>query len=398
MDVRSDDTYWSLKNGTSRSFAQLGQDEVCDVVVLGGGITGALIADSLSRLGVETIVIDKHQIARGSTLASTALLQYEIDEPLYLLEQKIGREDAISAYRLCAQAINYIGDVCEGLPDDCDFHFRPSLYFSLQERDYAGLKKEYLARKEAGFAVQWLTKDEIKNRYGFDAYCAIRSEAGAELDPYRFTHTVLGSVQKRGGKIFESTTVTDIQTDVGIIVTTADGHTITAKKIIFAVGYEARDFLKEKTATLKSTFACVTKPVPEALWSERCLLWSTDVPYFYARTTNDNRILMGGEDIEYEDDELRDKFIPVKTKILHNTFNKLYPNIEIEIEHAWAGTFGETKDALPYIGESPEWKNAYFALGYGGNGAAFSVIAAQIVTDLYFGKENPYSHIFRFGR
>ena len=50
-----------------------------DVVVIGGGITGALAAVHLADAGVKTMVLDERNIGTGSTSASTALLQYEID-------------------------------------------------------------------------------------------------------------------------------------------------------------------------------------------------------------------------------------------------------------------------------------------------------------------------------
>ena len=206
-------------------------------------------------------------------------------------------------------------------------------------------------------------------------------------------------MQKRGGIVFESTPITRLETAGKVVMTTAGGCTITARKIFFALGYEAKDFLQEKTANLISTYACVTKPLPaDRLWPERCLLWNTDDPYFYARTTADNRILIGGEDIAYEDDDIRDALIPAKKEKLQKTFHKLFPHTPIEIEATWAGTFGETKDSLPYIGASPEWENAWFALGYGGNGITFSAIAAQALADLYLGKTQEYLQLFRFGR
>lgn len=46
----------------------------------------------------------------------------------------------------------------------------------------------------------------------------------------------------------------------------------------------------------------------------------------------------------------------------------------------------------------PEFPHAYFALGYGGNGMIFSVIAAKIITDLHLRRPNPDADIFRFDR
>ena len=46
----------------------------------------------------------------------------------------------------------------------------------------------------------------------------------------------------------------------------------------------------------------------------------------------------------------------------------------------------------------PRFPHAYFALGYGGNGITFSLIAAEIIRDNFLGKKNRDAHIFRFGR
>ena len=70
----------------------------------------------------------------------------------------------------------------------------------------------------------------------------------------------------------------------------------------------------------------------------------------------------------------------------------------LEVAYAWAGTFGETKDGLAYIGVHPQYPHAYFALGYGGNGITFSLIAAEIIRGCFLGHANPDAHIFRFGR
>ena len=88
-----------------------------------------------------------------------------------------------------------------------------------------------------------------------------------------------------------------------------------------------------------------------------------------------------------------------KVAELRKAYQRFYPHgPAIEVAYAWAGTFGETKDGLAYIGEPPEVPNAYFALGYGGNGITYSMIAAGIIADLCLGRENPDAQIFRFGR
>jgi len=53
---------------------------------------------------------------------------------------------------------------------------------------------------------------------------------------------------------------------------------------------------------------------------------------------------------------------------------------------------------LAYIGETPDFPHAYFALGYGGNGITYSILAAEIIRDAILGKTNPYADLFRFDR
>jgi glycine/D-amino acid oxidase-like deaminating enzyme len=68
------------------------------------------------------------------------------------------------------------------------------------------------------------------------------------------------------------------------------------------------------------------------------------------------------------------------------------------VDWRWGGTFGETKDGLPYIGTVPQFPHGYFALGYGGNGITFSYLAAGLLLDLFLQRPNPDLEIFRFDR
>jgi glycine/D-amino acid oxidase-like deaminating enzyme len=177
------------------------------------------------------------------------------------------------------------------------------------------------------------------------------------------------------------------------------GFRVSARRIIFAAGYESEDYLEEKVSVLKSTYAVVTQPIPDLSgWPTEYLLWETKRPYVYLRTTDDKRILMGGEDIPFRNPRRRDGKIPQKSRRLLRRLHEMLPQYPIEAEYCWAGTFAETKDSLPYIGRSPEIPNACFALGFGGNGITFGVLAADILCDLHCGRANPNAHLFRFGR
>jgi hypothetical protein len=55
--------------------------------------------------GYKTILIDRREIGHGSTSATTSMLQYEIDVPLYQLIDLIGKA-AVESYWACYKSID----------------------------------------------------------------------------------------------------------------------------------------------------------------------------------------------------------------------------------------------------------------------------------------------------
>jgi NADPH-dependent 2,4-dienoyl-CoA reductase/sulfur reductase-like enzyme len=101
MDLHDGTPFWPRRNGILAVHPPLAADLRCDVVVVGAGITGGLIALELTRRGLDVIVLDRRDVAGGSTSASTSMLQYEIDELLVDLTDALGWEAAATAYRAC---------------------------------------------------------------------------------------------------------------------------------------------------------------------------------------------------------------------------------------------------------------------------------------------------------
>src|SRR5664280_1951320 len=79
-----------------------------DVAVIGGGVSGALVADAMLQAGQTVAAFDRRGLLKGSTPASTALLQFEIDNPLMILGDKIGHASAARAYWRSAGAIDQL--------------------------------------------------------------------------------------------------------------------------------------------------------------------------------------------------------------------------------------------------------------------------------------------------
>ena len=116
------------------------------------------------------------------------------------------------------------------------------------------------------------------------------------------------------------------------------------------------------------------------------------------RTTDDARLLMGVGDENFRDPEKRDAMLSQKEKEILKTLKKILPEYQFYTDFTWAGTFGETKDGLPYIGTHKNFKNSYFDLGFGGNGITFSVTGMEMASNFMKNKKHPLTEFFKFGR
>ena len=405
MDLKSNFPFWLVKNGLLATYPPLEHDEACDVLVLGAGITGAIFAERLSREGFDVVVLDRRDVGQGSTSASTALLQYEIDTHLTDLTKLVGRAAAERAYQLSVASIDTLERLALHSPVDCGFRRKRSVYAASTEADAAGLRLELEARLACGIQAAWVGPRELHDQFAVDYPGAIVSEAAASCDPYRLAHGLLQQAQERGTRVFDRTEVTVFEPCGGggdsaqVVVSTDRGPRVRAKQVVFASGYESQQYLRERVVTFKSTYALVTQPLPSvAPWPEDCMFWESARPYLYLRATDDRRLLAGGEDDDFHSPARRDARLGTKADKILERLRTMFPTLALETEFAWAGTFGETQDGLAYIGRPAEMPWGNFALGFGGNGITFSAIAADIIADELCGRPNSDAEIFRFGR
>lgn len=400
MDIRSNEPYWLVNNGILNAYPSLRKDTVCDLLIVGAGITGALMAHACAGAGFKTIVIDQREVANGSTSATTSMLQYEIDVPLYQLEKLIGEVGALASYRACRNSIWELEKISKDIKSDSGFEAKNSLYFAGTGKDAKWLKLEFEKRLKAGFEVEWLDKKQIQSNYGLQSEGGILSADGASVDAFRLAHELLSFNQKKGLEIFDKTELKKVKYLKDEILAEMDtGSKIRAKKIIYCTGYESIKLIPEKIVKLKSTYAMVSERMNGATTQiYDTLFWNTDHPYLYMRSTADHRLLVGGEDENFKNPVLRDALLSRKEEKLLRAVKQFMPHLDFIPDFAWCGTFGETKDGLPYIGSHPKFPNSYFCLGFGGNGITFSVIGANMLVGMLQNEIDPLAYFFRFGR
>ncbi len=381
MDLHGGTPYWLLRAGLRSVTPALHRDLTCDVAIVGSGITGSMLASTLARAGCRVVLLDRRDLATGSTMASTALLMYELDVPLFKLEAMIGTDGARAAYAAGVKAINTIERCCRR--SDVPFKRVPSVYFATSKLASPELEQELAARRAAGFVVRPLTSRQLHRRWGVSAQSAIESQGAGMVDPFELSHAMLRDAVKHGAHVFDRTLVTSHRiTPQGVTLKTAERNTVTARHIVYATGYEAAASLPKGLVDLSSSFAVMTEPLTTN--PTPFILWQRADPYLYVRFA-DNRLLIGGLDEPFVDPEQRDALITTKARILTRRARALLPNLSFTPAFAWAGTFGSSRDGIGYVGCLPGESHFSYALGFGGNGITFGTMGALILSDMLVG-------------
>ena len=382
------------------TYPRLAASVRCDALVVGAGITGALIAHALVGAGLNVRVIDRREVGWGSTAASTALLQYEIDTELQDLQKRYGPADALLAYRTCERAIGSLLRLAKSV-GGMDIQPMQSLYIASHWYHKTRLEHEGALRRQHGFDVQVLDRDALLERFGIDAPVALLTAVAAQTDPYRFAHRLLASVTSSSGRVHAHTALQDFKVvRGGVRAQTDDGMVIHCKHLIFAAGYECASWLEQRLARNRSSYAVVSEPLPAGLGVlSGTLLWESSRPYLYMRSTSDGRLVVGGEDDSIDIPIRRDARIEKQATKLVARVSAMFPELTLNVAFAWAGTFSETDDGLPFFGEHEQYgPRVLFAMAYGGNGITYSQIGAEILRDALQGGRHPCAALFSFDR
>jgi glycine/D-amino acid oxidase-like deaminating enzyme len=301
---------------------------------------------------------------------------------------------------LCGEAIDKLADLMTNLSFK-EFDSRNSLYFSRKKKQKEFMRKECLARKQAGFDVELLDGTQLNDAYQIKAAYGILSAKGATNNAYALTHRLLEECFKKGSKIYAQTKINSITYEKQcVILKTVEGRAIKASHVINATGYEVTNFIDKKIVDLDCTYAVISESDAEheEPWKNSIMMWNTDDPYLYMCCTTDHRIIIGGRDERFVNVNTMHTYLPKKEALLEKDFSKTLPSMTFKREFGWSGVFGKTKDSLPYIGNIRKTPRTFYALGFGGNGITFSLVAAEIITDLLLGKKNEDAEIFSFSR
>lgn len=406
MQNLSTNSYWQKKSKIKNVYPYITTNTNCDVLVIGGGIAGALTTYFLAKEGVDVIVVEKNIIGYGNTMSAPAILDFNLDTEMYKLEKFLNKEKSQKVYKLCLDAIDLIEKIDSEFDSDTEFKRQDSICFTNKFMQKGNMAKEFEARRDAGFDSTLIDSHTLLNI----SSGILTKNASAIINPYKFTQDLFEYLNTfKNVTIYENTSIDSIKCFLnGVECRTNNNFKIKANSLIFTSGIDTLKYIdNDEIIDLYKTFTIVSKPlIDKEYLSKRNVNFTardTLEPNHYLRFDNEGRIIFSGENTKFVQKFLDKKFMNNlandKYKRLSIYLNKLFNNeYDIPIEYTYNSTYVGTKDNLPIIDEMPEMPNCFCNLGFGSNGILYSAMGASMLKNAVNGLYTKDMNMFRINR
>ena len=393
MEYIKGSPYFCAAKDQIKQYPYLKNNLNCEILIIGGGIDGAIANYYLSQ-SFNVALVDKARFGYGCTSCATALLEYQLDEFANDIKETMPEEDIIAAYKMGLSSIDKIDKFILEHGNHCQFSRRPTFLYTNSASDVKDIETEYNFRKQNGLECTLYT--ENNNPFTFPIKAGIFCEdGGAEFNPYLFAKQMIEN-SKNQQQIFENTHIQQlIKMPKGYKAITNFGEEITCKKVLIATGFNWELLNKDDLCERFISYSIVTEPIKNFTWHKKALIHDVVKPYHYLRLLPDNRIIFGGEDTKYKGKPINANKAAKKYEKLEKDLFELFPNIKgTKIDHKFCGAFGTTNNNMGLIGTSTINNDILLFISCGANGIINAMSGIDIIINILNGKSHPLSHIF----
>lgn len=399
MDVKNGYPFSLIKNGLLSSYPRLTKDISTEVLVIGGGLTGALISYLLTAAKIDCIVVEKHQIGLGNTCYTAPFISATPSVSLNELAEAIGFRAASRVFRLCADAIEDLREIMLRTKFK-DFQKCNVVAHCCKPDNEAFLKAELELYKKAGLLPEFLAPEQLQNDYGIGTVGGLLLPNGLICDLYKFTHHLFQYSTNKGLEVYTNTNAVSFthQADE-IVVETENGPRIFAGKIIFASESAAVEKLTSINAVHEYNYNIVSEEGCTALTNtKKTILRSFEKPFLNSFFLDGQRLLLNGgvNDQKPDGNALRSCCNQLKSDFEQIAAPTQANNLKTAFQ--WYANYYTLPDGIPAIGVIDELPNVFFNIGLGIAGNAYSLIAAEMFRDIIMGYHNRDAEIFSLAR
>jgi glycine/D-amino acid oxidase-like deaminating enzyme len=373
------------------------------VVVVGGGMAGAMAAQACAAAGLKVILLEANRIGQGGSGRATGLFSSEATDSYRALEERAGKRAARALFAMTEQAPRELAAAVKRLGIKAGLELHDALRLLPPDGSDKLLRKEHASRTEARVGAKWLTPPMIARQTALASAGGMWLRDWGVVDPYRLTLGFLSAATKRGVKVYERSRITKITFNRKNATAFLNGGAITTENLIICIG-EPTSLFKPLKRHLRheDRYAVLTEPLPAAVRAElgqqAAILCDTESPAHTLCFTADHRALFTGADQKRPADRLRDKTLVQRTGQLMYELTRLYPAISGAVPaFGWDVPLAHPVDDVLYAGAHRNFPHQLFAFGTS-HDPARAFLASRIILRSIQGKPEKEDVHFSFAR
>lgn len=371
----------------------LAQDLEADVVIIGGGITGASAALTLAQAGYRAVLLEAQTMGWGASGRNGGQVLPGLAAPMHRLTQLIGASQAQKIWDMSVEAVELLYDRIQRHDIPCD-PWKGYLHAALKPRQVRELKDEQETLARLGAPVgQVLEGAALQERIASPRYiAALEDRLAGHIHPLNYTLGLAKAAKQAGALLFEYSRVDRIEH--GRQVTLFVGkHQVKAKYLVLAGGayLNGLEPVLDGYIMPVGTYIMATESRPDiaGLIPGNEAVADLNFVLDYFRRSADNRMLFGGR-VSYS------TYPPANlgASMLRRAV-AVFPQLQnAKVEFAWGGFVGITRNRAPHFGKISD--NILFLQGFSGHGVALAGLAGQLAAEVVggqLGRFDVFSHI-----
>lgn len=368
----------------------------CDVVVVGGGITGSAAALALAKKGASVTLCEAETIGQAASGRNGGMCNNGFAQDYASLSARIGTTLANRLYLAFDAGVDTVERLVREESIDCDFVRWGKLKLAAKPEHF-----DKLARSQALLAAsvdpdtRLVTKAELRDEIGSDRYhggLIYGKSAGMHVG--RYVRGLARAAQARGAHVLEHAPVLGLRRESGgaYVVQTPRGA-MRASQVLLASGISQVGpfgWIRRRIVPV-GAFLIVTEPLPLALLDQLLPTrrMATDTKNFvnFFRVTPDNRMLFGGRARFATSNPSSDEKSGL---ILRQQMAAVFPELSnVRIDYCWGGMVDMTANRLPRAGQRD---GVYYSMGYSGHGTQMATLMGTLMAEIMDGRAdlNPW--------
>lgn len=206
-----------------------------DVIIIGAGVSGALISRTLSQYDVKFLILDKeNDVGNGTTMANSAIIHSGYD-PIPGTNKAYFNTHSVPLYK----------KICEDL--DVEYDQIGSLTVAIYDEQVPLLKELAERGKQNNVEVKLLTKEEtlkLEPNLNPDLKGSLYAPSTAIINPFQLTAHAIENALDNGGELKLNEEVTSIKKVDDYFVVTTKKNAYKAKVVVNAAGIHADEIAR----------------------------------------------------------------------------------------------------------------------------------------------------------